>query len=52
MAIMASFMPFSIPFTSAAMATRLATPRMMPSMVSSERNLCAQISFSPTMTLL
>ena len=40
-------MPFSMPFTMADMATRLETPRMMPSMVRAERNLCAQISFSP-----
>src|SRR4051794_16114649 len=44
----ASFIPFSIPLTSADMPTRLDTPRMMPSIVSRERNLCAQISFNPT----
>ncbi len=44
-----SFMPFSMPLMMAAMPTRLATPRMMPSMVSSERNLCDQTSFRPTM---
>src|SRR5436305_13013348 len=48
MAIIDSFIPFSMPLTSAAMPTRLATPRMMPSIVSSERNLCAQISLNPT----
>src|ERR1041385_4858088 len=39
--------PFSIPFTRADIATRLATPKMMPSTVSNERNLCAQISLNP-----
>src|SRR5688500_11719013 len=48
MAIIDSFMPFSMPLVSAAMPTRLATPRMMPSIVSRERNLCAQISLKPT----
>ena len=43
-----SRIPFSMPLTSADMATRLETPRMMPSMVSNERNLCAQISLKPT----
>src|ERR1043166_2005321 len=40
-------MPFSMPFTIADIPMRLDTPRMMPSMVSSERNLCAQISLRP-----
>ena len=48
MAMSASFIPFSIPFTSADIATRLETPKMIPSIVSNERNLFAQISFSPT----
>jgi hypothetical protein len=48
MAIRASFIPFSIPFTSADMPTRLETPRMIPSMVRRERNLFAQISLKPT----
>src|SRR2546430_613403 len=47
MAISASWAPTSMPFTSADIATRLETPRMMPSIVSSERNLCAQISLNP-----
>src|SRR2546427_3599565 len=47
MAINASLAPTSIPLTSADIATRLDTPRMMPSIVSSERNLCAQISLNP-----
>src|SRR5688572_25574653 len=51
-AIKASRMPFSMPLTSADMATRLETPRMMPSIVSRERNLCAQISLKPTMMAL
>ena len=34
------------------MATRLETPRMMPSMVSRERNLCAQISRNPVWTVI
>src|SRR4051812_37343016 len=48
MAISASFIPFSIPLTSADIPTRLETPRMIPNIVSRERNLCAQISFNPT----
>src|SRR5687767_3305090 len=48
MAIRPSRIPFSIPLTSADIDTRLDTPRMIPSIVSSDRNLCAQISFSPT----
>src|SRR5581483_6583031 len=52
MAMSASFIPFSIPFTSADMPTKLDTPRMIPSIVSTERNLCAQISFNPTMMAL
>src|SRR5204863_6286683 len=48
----ASFAPFSIPATKADMATKLDTPRMIPSMVSSERNLCAQISRNPAMTVV
>src|SRR5688572_14888771 len=52
MAMRASFMPTSMPLTSADMATRLETPRIMPSIVSRERNLCAQISLKPrTMAL-
>src|SRR4051812_13383084 len=47
MAISASRIPFSIPLTSADIATRLDTPRMIPSIVRSERNLCAQISLKP-----
>src|SRR5512140_157876 len=43
----ASLAPFSMPATRADIATRLATPRMMPSIVRNERNLCAQISRSP-----
>lgn len=45
---MDSFIPFSIPFTNADMAMRLATPSMMPNIVKKERNLCAQISSRPT----
>src|SRR5438034_11591354 len=52
MATSASFAPFSIPATKADMATKLDTPRMIPSMVSSERNLCAQISRNPAMTVV
>src|SRR3989442_7875415 len=52
MAIKASFIPFSIPFTSADMPTRLDTPKMMPSIVSNERNLCAQISLRPMVIAL
>ncbi len=48
----ASFIPFSMPFVSADIATRLDTPRMMPSIVSNERNLFARISSSPTATAL
>src|SRR6185436_12431917 len=44
----ASFIPFSMPFVIADMPTRLETPRMIPSIVSNERNLCAQISLRPT----
>ena len=47
MATRASLAPFSMPATRADMATRLETPRMMPSIVSRERNLCAQISRTP-----
>ena len=47
MAINASRAPASIPWTRADIATRLDTPRMIPNIVSSERNLCAQISFNP-----
>jgi hypothetical protein len=52
MATMASFMPFSMPLMIADMPTNEATPRMMPSIVSIERNLCAQISFRPTAMVL
>src|SRR5688572_9316963 len=47
MATSASFIPCSIPLTRADIATRLDTPRMMPSIVSNDRNLWAQISLSP-----
>jgi hypothetical protein len=43
----ASLAPFSIPATSADIATKLETPRMMPNIVSKERNLCDHISLSP-----
>ena len=52
MAISASRAPFSMPETSADMATRLETPRIIPSIVSSERNLCAQISRMPARTVM
>ncbi len=52
MAISASLAPFSMPETRADMATRLETPRMMPSIVSSDRNLCAQISRNPARTVM
>ena len=52
MAIMVSFIPFSMPLMIAAIPTRLATPRMMPSMVRSERNLCAHTSLRPTTMVL
>ena len=48
MAMSDSFMAFSMPFTTADIATRLLTPRMMPSMVSIDRNRFAQISLNPT----
>ena len=47
-AIMVSFIPFSMPLIMAAMPTRLATPRMMPSMVRNDLNLCDQTSLRPT----
>src|SRR5690242_15917983 len=37
-----------MPLTIADMAMRLETPRIIPSMVRSERNLCAQISLKPS----
>jgi hypothetical protein len=46
-AMSASFAPFSMPAINADIATRLETPRMIPSIVSNERNLCAQISRNP-----
>jgi hypothetical protein len=46
-AIMASFIPFSIPFTIAAIATRLETPSTMPSIVRIDLNLCVHTSFNP-----
>src|SRR5438552_8762875 len=52
MAIMASFMPFSMPLMMAAMPTRLATPKMMPSMVNKERTLWAHTSLMPTVMVL
>ena len=52
MAMRASFMPFSMPFTIAAMETRLATPSTIPSMVRMDRNLWVQISFSPMRMVL
>ena len=52
MASIASRWPFSIPCTIALMATSDDTPSTMPSMVSALRNLCAQISLSPTITAL
>ncbi len=52
MAIIVSFIPFSMPLMMAAMPTRLATPRMIPSIVSRERNLWDHTSFRPTMMVL
>src|SRR5439155_26750925 len=52
MAIMVSFIPFSMSLMIAAMPTRLATRRMMPSMVRTERNLWDQTSLRPTVMVL
>jgi hypothetical protein len=52
MAIMLSFIPFSMPRTSAAMAIRLETPSTIPNMVRNERNLWVQTSFKPISTAM
>src|SRR5882724_10560170 len=51
-AINASLAATSRPLTKADIAIRLEAPRMIPSIVRSERNLCAQISLSPMLMAL
>src|SRR5437667_1385722 len=51
-AISASLAATSLPLTKADIAIRLEAPRMIPSIVRSERNLCAQISLSPMLMAL
>src|SRR5438128_4817939 len=51
-AINASLAATSRPLTNADIAIRLEAPRMIPSIVRSERNLCAQISLSPMLMAL
>src|SRR2546426_5718039 len=51
-AINASLAATSLPLTKADIAIRLDAPRMIPSIVRSERNLCAQISLSPMLMAL
>src|SRR6266581_1178122 len=51
-AISASLAATSLPLTKADIAIRLETPRMIPSIVRSERNLCAQISLKPMLMAL